>query len=533
MKIKRITLNNFKKFSNTVIEGIPETARLVMIAGPNGSGKSSFFEAINTISFLRSNRGYSFDKEYFIKDLTTHRSSHFENNIDVELHDPESTDYSIFSYVRSAYRNDADFTMQSLSRVGSIKEEYLPKFLTATEATVARNYQRLASQAMEDLFEHADEAMTIREFREQVISELRDSVSRLFPDMIINGLGNPLSEGTFTFRKGTSKRVHYKNMSGGEKGAFDLILDILIKRREFNNTAFCIDEPEAHVNPRLHKGLLYELFRAVEPPSQLWLATHSAGMMRAASELSIERVGEVVFLDFSDRNFDDPQVITPSTPSRKFWKRAFQVAFDDIAELVSPKHIIICEGSPNGAVGPSAGMDGRILDLIFENEYPDLRFIPGGSVSELISDRHGLYQAVSTLVPGAKIQRLRDRDDLSESEVEEHLGRGVRVLNRRNLESYLFDRDIIKNLYRSRGYAEKIPDLEAAFDRYMAEAVERGRPHDDIKAIAGPLKIQIVKDLKLQGAGSSPKEFALNILAPQVTRDTMAYQELKASIFAI
>ena len=40
MKIKSIKLSDFKRFTDLTIEGLPETAKLVVMIGPNGSGKS-------------------------------------------------------------------------------------------------------------------------------------------------------------------------------------------------------------------------------------------------------------------------------------------------------------------------------------------------------------------------------------------------------------------------------------------------------------------------------------------------------------
>jgi len=42
MKFKSAIIKDFRRFTNLVVKGIPETARLIMLAGPNGCGKSSF-----------------------------------------------------------------------------------------------------------------------------------------------------------------------------------------------------------------------------------------------------------------------------------------------------------------------------------------------------------------------------------------------------------------------------------------------------------------------------------------------------------
>ena len=70
-------------------------------------------------------------------------------------------------------------------------------------------------QGFEDVYERADPELTIGEFRERSIGEIRDAMQRLFPTLVLNSLGNPLSAGTFRFDKGDSKAFLYKNLSGG------------------------------------------------------------------------------------------------------------------------------------------------------------------------------------------------------------------------------------------------------------------------------------------------------------------------------
>jgi recombinational DNA repair ATPase RecF len=44
MKIKRVELNDFKRFSRLIVEDLSESTKLVVLVGPNGSGKTSFLE---------------------------------------------------------------------------------------------------------------------------------------------------------------------------------------------------------------------------------------------------------------------------------------------------------------------------------------------------------------------------------------------------------------------------------------------------------------------------------------------------------
>ena len=177
------------------------------------------------------------------------------------------------------------------------------------DAAATGNYQRLASSALERAFRREDRSKSLGEFQDETLGEIQDAMRRLFPDLVLNSLGDPLNDRSFTFGKGTSTSFLYKNLSGGEKSAFDLLFDIFVKRVEYDDTVFCIDEPEAHMNPRLQGDLLEELFRLMNDKSQLWIATHAIGMMRKALQLYEEYGEEIVFLDFSDENFDSQEVV--------------------------------------------------------------------------------------------------------------------------------------------------------------------------------------------------------------------------------
>ncbi|MEM9011479.1 MAG: AAA family ATPase [Pseudomonadota bacterium] len=532
MRIQTVRLREFKRFTNTTVSQIPETAKLVIIAGPNGCGKSSFFEGLNVWSRKRY-YNVKWEQEYYAKKVPEPEIVHANQAVDLILHDYDSIkiDARKAVYIRSAHRNDPEFRLQSLQNLGPATEENRLERIILNDATVSRNYQRLTSQAMEDMFENADGAMTLEEFRDVTIGEIRDATRRLFPDLIMNSLGNPLSEGMFRFDKGISKAFGYQNLSGGEKAAFDLILDLIVKRREYDNTIFCIDEPEAHMNSRLQGALLDELYRLITGQSQLWLATHSAGMMRRARDIEREHPGTVVFIDFGGRNFDDPVEITPEKPSRVFWERVLDVAFDDFANLMAPMEVIICEGSRIGTGGKNEGMDAKIYEEIFSADYPDTRFMNGGGVHEVEADRLALIQAMHRLVKGTTVRRLIDRDDRNDNEISELRRQGIAVLNRRNLECYLYDDEVISALYESKGKLSALIQYTEFKNEELRKAAEqRGRAPDDVKAISGTLNNRIRRDLSLTQMGNTPKAFALSILVPHIY-ETKAYEELRSSIF--
>ena len=261
MKIKSISLKSFKRFTELRIQNIPETAKLIVMAGPNGCGKSSIFDALKSWHRHWKGAGHNWDARYHhkygIKEILD-----VNRAIKVDFHGTVPTDAEMKKkalYVRTAYRNDPQFRLNRLDRMTSPLDEERFDKLIQNDIAVSSNYQRLVSKAFRELFVTLEENTTIGEFRQQVIGDIKSSLQRVFPDLVLNDLGDPLDEGTFFFDKGVSQKFEYPNLSGGEKAAFDIILDLVVKRRDFNDTVFCIDEPDLHMNTRLQRDLLQEM----------------------------------------------------------------------------------------------------------------------------------------------------------------------------------------------------------------------------------------------------------------------------------
>ncbi len=539
MRLASIKVQDFKRFTNLTIRNLPESAKLVVLVGPNGSGKSSLFEAFNF--WVGPSRGVQYDAQYHHKITvpTTDNWAVVHNKISLTFHDVQFSPQQNHAlakkafYFRSAYRHEPDFNMVSLQRSDEIlADSKRPPFLISTDARVADDYQRLVFDSLEALYAEANQQATVGEITSRLIGPIREAMRRVFGDLILEGVGTPTFQGTFLFDKGASKRFRYKNLSGGEKAAFDLLLDFIVKRQEFNNTIFCIDEPEAHINTRLQGALLEELYRQLPTGCQLWIETHAVGVTHAAVQLSLREPGSVVFLDFSDQDFDAPATIEPASVDPAFWKRTFDVALGDLANLVAPEEIVFCEGRPEVVgTGSRSTFDATIYRAIFRNEHSRTDFIPLGGVSEVERNAMYLTGVFGRLFPSMRMWTIIDRDDRSPTEVATLLTQNTRVLTRRDLENFLWDDEIVTRLCAHHNQPDASATLIARKRTLIAAAVKNGSPPDDIKKIKGLLYNEVKSLLKLIACGNDADEFAKVTLAPLVTSDTTTYRDLERAVF--
>ena len=544
MKVKSIFLKEFKRFTDLTIQNIPETTRLVVLVGPNGSGKSSLFEAFNIFSHRTKGNNIT-ETDYWAKitnsDLLPSPSTNvwtlYNNQVRVEFHDyqflssssPTDSDKKAF-YIRSSYRHEGDFAISAITKAGDILDDpKRPTYLISQDSRVSDNYQRLVAIALAEVFDRSfDDNTPRKEIRERLIGEVAKSLRRVLPDLELLGPGDPMQDGTFFFEKGAAFNWKYKNLSGGEKAAFDLLLDFVVKVQHFDNTVFCIDEPEAHMHTGVQAPLLKEMLRQLPTNCQLWVATHSAGMMRAARDLNAKRPGEVVFLDFGCYNFDETVVMEPSIPDRAFWKRNFEVALGDLAHLVAPSRIIFCEGNLRER---GVGFDAQCYEAIFNREFPDVEFVSTGGVTELQRNAFSVSAVMERILSGVKFTIIRDLDDASDNEVREWNAQGIHVLSRRTIESYLWDDEVLEKLCLRLDQPDKIAEVKALKQTELENSRQRGKPIDDVKSAAGNIYAGIRSILDTRGQGSNREAFSRDTLAPLITPDTQVYQELKRDIF--
>lgn len=534
MRVKSINLKSFRRFHDLTITELPSTARLVVMAGPNGTGKSSLFDGFKTWhQVFGGGASASLAADYHLK--IGDPALDWSQLVTVTFHDEVpggAEERQKLFYIRSAYRNEADFSISQLQRLGSPLGAARISRLIDNDVSVSENYQRLVSLTLDGVYSREFDNENVATLRESFIGVVRDSMKRVFPDLLLEGIGDPLTAGTFTFEKGSSKGFPYKNLSGGEKAAFDLLLDLIIKRSTYDDTIYCVDEPELHMNTRLQAALLHEMCQLIPESCQLWVASHSIGMMRAARDIHESSDDQVVFLDFGGREFDEPQELRPVDVDREFWARSLDVALDDLARLVAPVRVVLCEGSLPGVTSTErAEFDARCFRRVFSREFPDTDFISVGNAHDVQSDRLGIGRTIQALITGTKVLRVVDRDDRSPDEVERLRQQDIRVLTERTIESYLLSDEMLEALCRKAQQLDKLEQVIKLKADLLTKSESEGRPPDDMKRISGDLYVELKRLLSLTAVGNTKETFMSDTIAPLMDPSMETYKQLKADIF--
>jgi hypothetical protein len=472
------------------------------------------------------------DQEYFEKKIDKDEiidSNWHNSKVKVEIHGSQDIlkNKGRF-YFRTAYRNEPDFNISKLENQKNPTNSWLNSLMD-NEKTVSGNYQRLVASTLEGVFNKDNDSKKVLELREELIGKIRDSLQNVFSDLNLVSIGDPLQKGSFYFEKGTSKYFHYKNLSAGEKSAFDLLLDIIIKAHYFSDAIYCIDEPESHMHTRLQGKVLREIYNLLPGKSQLWISTHSIGMLEEARQIELLNPGTVVFLDFDNHDFDLPTVLEPIKIDKVIMERFYDLVLGDFAQLVLPNRIIFCEGTHQGTIAKD--FDKQIYEKIFSEKYHDTQFISAGACNDIENLDEKLGNVINNLLKGSVIIKIIDRDDRSEQEINDLIKKGIKVLSKRNIECFLLDDEIITKLCISKEKSDKIKECLEAKEIAIQNSIAKGKPSDDIKSASGEIYLCLKKILDITQGGNNTYSFLRDTITPLITEDTRVYAQLEHDIF--
>lgn len=530
MKIKKIHLEEFKRFTDLTIDNISPSAKLIVLVGPNGCGKSSLFDAFKT---WHLKKGYynEANGDYCKKKQEDRRRAYDLVDIvfDKDISGIHNEKFREFFYFRTAYRNSPKIEITSLQKVTSPLERSDSKMMIQNDATVDDNYQRLISETLESFYSTDNDEKSVRDLRDELLSKIREPLHRLFPDLLLTEIGLVTEKAEFYFSKGSTTRYGYEKLSGGEKAAFDLLLDMVVKGQYYNDTIFCIDEPETHIHTSLQATLLRELFNLVPSQSQLWIATHSFGMLKEARKLCEANPDEVVFLNFDGFDFDDTVVMEPSKCDTTLWNKMIEITLDDYAPFLSPDTIVFCEGTSRGR--KRKDFDARCYANIFRNTHPNTAFYSLGGCND-VAEKDAVVSFVTNLSPQSKVIRIVDRDDRSPEEVADLNSGGINVLSKRHLECYLLDDEVLKKWCTVNHQDDKIAAMLTMKSQKMSDSIARGNPEDDVKSASNDICTLGKKLLSLTACGNNGEAIMRDTISKLLSPDMPIYQELEREIFS-
>jgi hypothetical protein len=202
----------------------------------------------------------------------------------------------------------------------------------------------------------------------------------------------------------------------------------------------------------------------------------------------------------------------------------------EIGNRVAPKLIFLCEGALSGQ--QRKDFDADIYNTIFSSKCDAGLFISGGGCEDLVKSEHSGYAILSHLLKHVTIKKVLDRDDRSDNEVNQLKTAGILVLKRRNLESYLFDDEILIKLAQQKGASEELQKqiLQMKSDA-VTSSVKRNNARDDIKSASGEIYVGLKKMLDLTRCGNKVDAFMRDTLSKLITEETKVYKELESELF--
>ena len=491
MRIKEISLKNFKRFTDLAIKDIPESAKLVLLIGANGSGKSSVFDAFE----YYNNSGNLKEDDYyaripsnmddlsieFVLDKGSLKTSdlHFPGqymdgkgyhdyyqrywdgtgifNISTNIYNPPK---NVF-YGRSSMRIVSRIPLPDLQE--SITEDAdRPEFFIDQDVrfnTDIYEYIREINTAIRSPFFNGEKA-DIPTITQEYLTKINDSFLYIFGNdrtsiRIVNMVDSiPGVPAQLLFQKGESK-INYDLLSHGEKQIVTLLLNFVIRNKYYQDTIYFIDEMDTHLETSIQKRLIENVVEKWIPEgSQLWTASHALGFIEYANKAE-----NAVILDFDSRDFDLAQVIRPSQKNNL---EVYEIAIpkEQITSILSNYKLVVVENQDDKYYNAALGRNGFL-------------FLPAYDSREVFLTIKGDNSKLG----------LRDQDYLMPAEIDQVQKKfpNLKVLKYYSFENYIYHPDNISELHID-GFdkAEYIAEIKKQKNEKLvaiASRIETARTH--------------------------------------------------------
>lgn len=533
MKIKKVQFKNgYKRFFDLTIDLGENPKRIIALVGPNGCGKSSVLDGL-----LFHNNAYGVIGNKGAKDHQYHSMTQTPNysyqNIDIQFEEGDfqtirsakqkiGQENTIFSF-RSPYRYNSNLKVKQSQATTEIRlNNYGATSASDLDDKMEESYRRL--NILYNKYLH-DTDCKPTEAKSKIIGDLNSSIAKCL-DIEIASIGNiEASQGTLYFKKiDHPNEFEFNVLSSGEKEVVDLLLDLYLRKEEYNDTVFLLDEPELHINTSIQKNLLLEIDRLVGENCQIWITTHSIGFLRTLQEELKDQCQVIKFNDALNLA-SEAHILEPMKNSKANWKDIFEIAIDDLAHLISPSCIIYCEGRDTpGSDGKERGLDAQVFNKIFAEKHHDTLFVSSGGNTELDQRSEIAFAILSKVFSSVEINVLKDRDMASGKKTTEkdrqlylkHNPDNHRVLKRWEIENYLYDKEVLKKYCLK----NSLEFNENDYDSFVENIEDQ-----NLKDATGRIK----NFCNLVGS-INPEKFKLS-LSEYISEDMDVYKSLESCIF--
>lgn len=439
MKINRLQLINFKRFTDLTLENIPNTSKLILLIGSNGSGKSSVFDSFGFInSILKKDYAINSSLEYFKKKSEKELIINilFENELSTTFNESEVKTQAAFRkyngkldentfYGRTSFRQIPRLTRTALGQGGNFdleKDTDRPKFFIDRDFRFENDIEKITETILKEVFQQNNSS-------QEIIANYIEPINQAFGNIFGSQEKNKLKlvqiipplEGKIAqilFQKGETE-FHYNYLSAGEKEIFNLLINLLSRKALFADSIIFIDEIDLHLNTQLQYNLIKEITENWIPEkSQLWTASHSLGFIEYAKNSEIASI-----FDLDDLNFDENYVISPS---RKEDSSIYEISIT--SEIL-----------------PSLFKDKKIIFV----ENKDVKFYANLNLEDVLFIKENNRDGVYFKVINSKYFGLVDRDFLTDSDIDliKIDFPKLKILGYYCIENYLFHPENLKEYY--------------------------------------------------------------------------------------
>ncbi len=435
MRIKKVVIKNFKRFTDLTISDIPESSKLVLLIGSNGSGKSCVFDAFDWLGKgYKKPMPYEYDTtDYYQKKINGSKSTALIELIDgreIERNGGEiiKGEALISKFLgRSSIRIVPRITNNANTANVSTDRDSPDTYIENDTRFINDVYlfiEEINNALREPVFE-GKQADTLQIFK-NYIEPLNQSLLNIFGGSETTTIqiiqfqdASPRTTAKLIFKKGASK-INYDLLSHGEKQVVILLINFIVRQEYYKDAIVFIDEMDSHLNTALQSTLLNEIIaRWIPGNSQLWTASHALGFIDYARNSD-----EASIIDFNLLDFDTKKQVTPQ-PKEKLDVYEIAIPKSTIASILSGYKLVIVENKNDEHFNAALGENGYL-------------FLPANNNT----------QVYLTVKEDKDKLGLRDRDYLRSDEIESikaHLP-NLKILSFYTFENYIYHPENIAEL---------------------------------------------------------------------------------------